>query len=110
MSTYERLLDGTCKHIFGILPAGRKAIGDWSDLAACAAPLRCLCSTIWTTSYSRWKAWKLHMPALGRYTKEREHPEQYQGRFYPGPHKCDRAMQRDAFAWLGATLAGGHDK
>jgi hypothetical protein len=24
----------------------------------------------------------------------------YEGRFYPGPHKFDLAMQEDAFAWL----------
>ena len=32
------------------------------------------------------------------------HPEAYEGRFYPGPHKFDRAMQRDAFTWLKAKL------
>lgn len=28
------------------------------------------------------------------------HPENYVGRFYPGPHKFDLAMQEEAFRWL----------
>jgi len=29
---------------------------------------------------------------------------QYVGRFYDGPHKFDREMQKDAFTWLAQTL------
>ena len=32
------------------------------------------------------------------------HPENYVGKFYPGPHKFDVEMQEDAFAWLGRHL------
>jgi hypothetical protein len=32
------------------------------------------------------------------------HPEKYSGRFYPGRHKFDVAMQDDAFDWLSETL------
>jgi dienelactone hydrolase len=31
-------------------------------------------------------------------------PERYQGRFYPGPHKFDRAMQKDAFDFFDRWL------
>jgi dienelactone hydrolase len=31
-------------------------------------------------------------------------PENYIGRFYPGPHKFDLEMQEDAFSWLGKVL------
>jgi dienelactone hydrolase len=31
-------------------------------------------------------------------------PERYQAKFYPGPHKFDRAMQADAFAWFDKWL------
>jgi dienelactone hydrolase len=31
----------------------------------------------------------------------------YAGRFYPGPHKFDRPMQRDAFAFFKNALGGG---
>jgi hypothetical protein len=31
-------------------------------------------------------------------------PGAYEGRFYPGPHKFDLAMQLDAFNWLKQNL------
>jgi hypothetical protein len=31
-------------------------------------------------------------------------PEHYSGRFYPGPHKFDVDMQRDAFNWFDRWL------
>jgi dienelactone hydrolase len=31
-------------------------------------------------------------------------PERYQGSFYPGPHKFDRPMQEEAFAWFDRWL------
>ncbi|MES1261991.1 MAG: hypothetical protein ABUS49_09655, partial [Acidobacteriota bacterium] len=31
-------------------------------------------------------------------------PERYQAKFYPGPHKFDREMQADAFAWFDQWL------
>jgi dienelactone hydrolase len=31
-------------------------------------------------------------------------PDNYRGGFYPGPHKFDRAMQKDAFDWFDARL------
>jgi dienelactone hydrolase len=33
------------------------------------------------------------------------HPNNYTGRFYPGPHRFTAAMQDDAFDWLKASLA-----
>jgi len=32
-------------------------------------------------------------------------PEAYEGRFYPGPHKFDPVMQKDAFDWLERWLS-----
>lgn len=31
-------------------------------------------------------------------------PQNYAGRFYPGPHKFNRAMQEEAFHWLEECL------
>jgi len=31
-------------------------------------------------------------------------PESYRGSFYPGPHKFDRPMQAEAFAWFDRWL------
>jgi len=28
------------------------------------------------------------------------HPDNYVGRFYPGPHKFDTEMQEEAFRWF----------
>jgi len=32
--------------------------------------------------------------------------ERYRAKFYPGPHKFDRDMQADAFAWFDRWLKG----
>ena len=32
------------------------------------------------------------------------YPSRYVGRFYDGPHKFGKAMQKEAFAWLSQTL------
>ena len=33
-------------------------------------------------------------------------PERYRASFYDGPHKFDRAMQKEAFAWFDRWLKG----
>jgi len=32
------------------------------------------------------------------------HADRYRAKFYPGPHKFDRAMQADAFQWMDRWL------
>jgi dienelactone hydrolase len=111
MSTYERLLDRHVQaHSWLFFPRGGKPFGDWSDLAACAAPSPLLVQYNLDDELFPLQGMEAAHARIGAVYQRAEHPEQYQGRFYPGPHKCDRAMQRDAFAWLGATLAGGHDE
>jgi hypothetical protein len=34
----------------------------------------------------------------------RDAADHYRGMFYPGPHKFDRAMQKDAFDWFDRWL------
>jgi dienelactone hydrolase len=34
------------------------------------------------------------------------YPDRYQGNFYPGPHKFDEGMQKDAFDWFDRWLKG----
>jgi hypothetical protein len=34
-------------------------------------------------------------------------PDRYRGTFYPGPHKFDRPMQDEAFAWFDEQLRPG---
>ena len=33
-------------------------------------------------------------------------PDRYQASFYPGPHKFDRDMQKEAFEWFDRWLKG----
>ncbi len=41
---------------------------------------------------------------LGAVYRKAGHPERYRMKFYPGPHKFDRDMQADAFAWFDRWL------
>ncbi len=41
---------------------------------------------------------------LGEVYKKAGKPDRYQGSFYPGGHKFDRAMQEEAFAWFDLWL------
>ncbi|MEZ5399693.1 MAG: hypothetical protein R2729_08480 [Bryobacteraceae bacterium] len=43
---------------------------------------------------------------LGEVYQKAEAADRYKMQFYPGPHKFDREMQRDAFAWFDKWLKG----
>lgn len=101
MSTYDALLDhNVIDHTWMYFPSGLTAFADWPDLAACHTP------TPLMVQYNR----DDHLFPLDG--AERAHERiaahyrsgGYVGRFYPGPHKFDLAMQRDAFAWLSEHL------
>lgn len=100
MSTYEGLLDHNMSHTWMLFPFGWARHGDWPDLAACRAPSPLLVQyllddDLFTEAGMRAADARLrgHFAAVGR-------AEAYTGRFYPGPHRFDRQMQTDAFAWL----------
>jgi hypothetical protein len=62
---------------------------------------------IGTITFSPYQGWKPQIDdrqIYDRYSRA-GHPEAYEGRFYPGPHKFDRDMQHDAFSWLKAKLS-----
>lgn len=105
MTTYRHLLNHhVAQHTWMFFVPGLSAFADWPDLAACRAPSPLL------VQYDR----DDHLFSLaGMETADQQirdhysrsgHSEAYEGRFYPGPHKFDRAMQRDAFTWLKAKL------
>jgi dienelactone hydrolase len=106
MSTYERLLDRHVQaHSWLFFPRGGKPFGDWSDLAACAAPSPLLVQYNLDDELFPLDGMEAaHARIRGAYHRARC-PENYQGRFYPGPHKYDSAMQGDAALWLKAALA-----
>lgn len=82
-------------------PPGLSSFADGPDLAACRAPspLFVQYDQLFTLKGMEEADRKIrsHYRHLGK-------PESYQIRFYPGPHKFDRAMQADAFAWLKQEL------
>jgi dienelactone hydrolase len=108
MSTYERLLDRYVQaHSWLFFPRGGKRLGDWPDLAACAAPSPLLVQYNLNDELFSVEGMQAAHARIGAVYQRAERPENYQGRFYPGPHKCDLAMQGDAFLWLQAALASG---
>ena len=100
MTTYEGLLDHNMSHTWMLFPFGWSRYGDWPDLAACRAPRPLLVhydldDDLFTPEGMCAADAKLaaHYARVGQ-------PGNYLGQFYPGPHKFDLGMQRDAFAWL----------
>lgn len=105
MSTYRHLLDHHVEqHTWMFFLPGLSSFADWPDLAACRAPSPLL------VQYDRDDhLFSLSgMEAADQQIRDRYSrsgcPEEYEGRFYPGPHKFDRTMQRDAFRWLKTKL------
>jgi dienelactone hydrolase len=104
MSTYDALADhSVIDHTWMLFPPGLSVFADWPDLAACHAPAPLL------VQYNRDDA-LFPLPGAERaHSRITRHyataPGSYHGNFYDGGHKFDRAMQREAFAWLHACLA-----
>jgi dienelactone hydrolase len=105
MCSYDALLDhNVIDHTWMLLPAGFAAHADWPDLAACQVPAPLL------VQYNRDDdlfplpgAEAAHQRIAAHYAVAGA-ADGYTGKFYNGPHKFDRTMQRDAFAWLRAQL------
>lgn len=105
MGTYGSLLDhNIVGHTWMVMPAGLGGRVDWPDVAAVAAPEPLL------VQYNRQDPLFPLAGAEAADERIRAHyaaaggPEAYTAGWYDGPHKLDRAMQRDAFDWLGAHL------
>jgi len=105
MSTFEGLLDHNIfTHTWMLFPAGWSRHGDWSDLAACRAPSPLLVQYDMDDSLFTPEGMKAADRRIAAHYASVGKPENYVGRFYPGPHKFDREMQTDAFAWLTQRL------
>lgn len=108
MFTYDGILDHNIRsHTWACFPRGWTAHGDWPDIAACRAPSPLMVQydledQLFTEPSMRAAHRKIraHYAAAGK-------PANYTGKFYPGPHKFDREMQADAFAWLERQLKPG---
>lgn len=107
MSTYEGLLDhNVVSHTWMFFPRGWSRWGDWPDLAACRAPSPLLVQYDRDDSLFSLEGMEAaHRRLAGHYASVGS-PENYEGRFYPGPHQFSQEMQRVAFDWLAHRLRG----
>jgi dienelactone hydrolase len=105
MSTYRHLLDHHVEqHTWMFFPPGLSSFADWPDLAACRAPSPLLVQYDRDDQLFSLSGMEAADRQIHDHYSRAGYPEAYEGRFYPGPHKFDRAMQRDAFSWLKAKL------
>ena len=101
MSTWGGLLDHNVNlHAWGFFPHEVARYADWPDIAACRAPSPLMVQydnedNLFTLAGMR----AAHRRLQAHYRQAGASPS-YKGKFYPGPHKFDSAMQKDAFAWL----------
>jgi dienelactone hydrolase len=105
MSTYEHLLSKHVRpHSWLFFPDKLPAACDWPDLVGCAAPEPLLVQYDCEDELFTSEGMRAADAKLRAVYEEIGSPENYCGRFYPGPHKFDRAMQGDAFLWLARQL------
>mgnify|MGYP000350858009 CR=1 FL=1 len=108
MSTYEGMLDHNifC-HTWAYFPPGWTVHGEWPDIAACRAPSPLMVQYNREDELFTLAGMRAAHRRLRRHYTAAGAPENYVGRFYPGHHKFDLVMQRDAFAWLRRKLTPG---
>jgi dienelactone hydrolase len=107
MSTYEGLLDhNVTSHTWMLFPHGWARHGDWSDLAAARVPSPLLVQYDLEDDLFTKEGMQAAHERLALHYQNAGKPENYQGEFYPGPHKFDLEMQLAAFAWLKTTCQG----
>jgi dienelactone hydrolase len=105
MSTYDELLDHcVAPHTWMLFPAGWSVRGDWPDLAACHAPAPLLVQYASDDALFTLAGMRAADQRIAGHYKAAGAPEAYRGEFFPGPHRFDAPMQRNAFAWLKSKL------
>lgn len=106
MSTYDGLLDkNVVSHTWMLYPTPNLARwGDWCDLTACRAPSPLLVQYDKEDALFTMEGMKAADKRLSQLYKLAGKPKNYEGQFYPGPHKFDAPMQKAAFAWLAKHL------
>jgi dienelactone hydrolase len=109
MATYEELLDRLIvPHTWMLFPPGFSRIGDVPDLAACAAPKPLLVQyALGDVMFTR-KGMRDSDSVIRGYYERAGAPEAYRGAFFDGPHRFDREMQEQAFAWFREKLGQGN--
>ena len=105
MSTYEGLLDhNVVCHTWMFFPRGWALHGDWPDLAGSRAPVPLLVQYDNEDPLFTLEGMRAADRRLADIYLHAGNPGAYTGQFYPGPHKFDLEMQREAFDWLSGVL------
>jgi len=105
MTTHLELLDHHVDpHTWMFFPPGLATIADWPDLAASRAPSPLLVQYNRDDQLFPIQGMESAHARIASHYERMGHPSRYVGRFYDGPHKFDKEMQKEAFAWLGQTL------
>jgi dienelactone hydrolase len=105
MTTHPELLDHHVEpHTWMFFPPGLATIADWPDLAASRAPSPLLVQYNRNDQLFTIQGMESADARIASHYERMGHPSRYVGRFYDGPHKFDKEMQKEAFAWLGRSL------
>ena len=106
MSSYAGLLDhNVVTHTWMMYPSPEIARhADWPDLVSCRAPSPLMVQYDIEDALFTLKGMKEADKKIAALYKGVGKPNNYVGKFYPGPHKFDVPMQDDANAWLKAQL------
>jgi dienelactone hydrolase len=105
MTTHPELFEHHVEtHTWMFFPAGLATIGDWPDLAASRAPSPLLVQYDLDDQLFPIEGMRSAHARIADHYERTGQPHRYVGRFYDGPHKFDKEMQKDAFAWLRETL------
>jgi dienelactone hydrolase len=105
MTTHPELLDHHVEpHTWMFFPPGLAMITDWPDLAASRAPSPLLVQYNRDDQLFPIQGMQSAHARIASHYERIGQPSGYAGRFYDGPHKFDKEMQKDAFAWLSETL------
>ncbi|MDX2035842.1 MAG: prolyl oligopeptidase family serine peptidase [Isosphaeraceae bacterium] len=105
MTTWrDYLLNKTYTHTWMIYPPGLPLELDYPEIAAMRAPLPLLVQYDEEDSLFTLPEMKRADRMIAEIYAKAGAPDRYRGAFYPGPHKFDLAMQREAFDWFDARL------
>lgn len=105
MSTYEGLVDNcVAPHTWMLFPPGWSLHGDWSDLAASAAPAPLLVQFLLDDAQFTVAGMRDADARIAAHYAHAGAADAYRGEFYPGPHRFDVPMQQAAISWLAAQL------
>jgi len=105
MTTHPDLLDCHVEpHTWMFFPPGLAAIADWPDLAASRAPSPLLVQYNRDDQLFPIQGMQSAHARIAFHYEQTGQPSRYLGRFYDGPHKFDKEMQKEAFGWLAEIL------